>query len=419
MSKCLYFDLQNGLSGDMLLSALVHTSANPEKALSQIKGLKLKQNYTIEVFEEKRSHMLCKRLKVLDEQGSDSDTAESPLMAEHHHVHAHGHHSHQHDHHHVHYSDIVKILAELELEPGAKKLASEVFRVLAEAESEAHGIEVEKVHFHEVGALDSQVDIIGACVLLDALEINALVFSAIYFGSGSVRIAHGDIPLPVPAVAKLCEGFVCEKSRVLGELITPTAAAFLKVLGKQDFNFKAEQGKTVRVCGSRHYEGSPGYTQVSLCKLSKKNSSQSYSTSEQTVIEINLDDMSGEELAYVQNQVLKLGARDAWLTPIIMKKGRPGQTLSVLCDIKNEESIEQCLWENTSTWGWRKHAVLKQEVGRETVSSHSLSKDIISKKSTNTEKKPKEKFEWASLEKYMRDNHLSLNEVKALLREKN
>jgi pyridinium-3,5-bisthiocarboxylic acid mononucleotide nickel chelatase len=261
------------------------------------------------------------------------------------------------------WADIRTMLEDADLQVGVRERAQSVFLRLAEAEGRVHGIPAEDVHFHEVGAWDSIADVVAVCAALDWLNVTSMSCSAIAVGSGQARSSHGDLPVPVPAVLELSSGW-----RVLaggdGELATPTGVALLTALCEESSDLPAITVRAVGVgAGSREVEGRPNVVRVVLgvrADLSDASAGQA----KLSVLEANVDDLDPRIWPTVLQSLLDAGAADAWLVPIVMKKGRPAHTLAVLTPPDRRDLLRTLMFDLTSTTGVRETGVHRMALAR-------------------------------------------------------
>ncbi len=239
---------------------------------------------------------------------------------------------HEENHRHVH--QIERIINESALSDGVKKRSIQIFGRLAEAEAKVHGIEISKVHFHEVGGMDAIIDVVGCCIGFEMLGIEKFACSKVHVGSGFVNMAHGKFPVPPPAVAELLKHIPIYSTEIVGELCTPTGAAIISTLSASYgaiVNLSSEQ--IGYGAGTRDYENFPNVIRLMLGEVqSPKSKVRSL-----TLIETNLDDTTPQILGYVMDRAFELGALDCWFTPIQMKKNRPATMISILCDEKTDK----------------------------------------------------------------------------------
>ena len=265
---------------------------------------------------------------------------------------------------HRHLPDILRIIEAAGLDPDVAATAGAVFNRLAQAEAEAHGIAVQKVHFHEVGAADAIVDIVCSCAGLAALGIERITCSPIPTGSGTVTCAHGIIPVPAPATANLLRGFPIAASDEVGELATPTGAAILTTLADEFGPLPDMTLSAVGVgAGTREGETRPNVLRLFVGELAGVDAEQD----SVTILEANLDDATGQSLGYAGERLMDAGALDVYIVPIIMKKGRPGQLLTVLCRPMDVAALEAMIFAETSTLGIRRHTARRSKLAREHV----------------------------------------------------
>ena len=244
----------------------------------------------------------------------------------------------------------------------ARELAEKTFRILADAEAKAHGVTPENVHFHEVGAADSIVDVAAAAVCLDSLGVRDCVFPTLCEGSGSVRCQHGVLPVPVPAVLNIVQahGLPLTVTSQRGELVTPTGAAIAAA-----FCTATRLPERFRVLKVGMGAGKREYERPSVLRVMLIEAEAAPDASENLVmLETNVDDCTGEALGFTLEQLFQNGARDAFYTPVYMKKNRPGYLLSVLCDESRRETLERVIFTNTTTIGIRRTAVERTTLPR-------------------------------------------------------
>ncbi len=377
MGKTLYLQCDSGISGDMVVGALIDLGANEDGLRRALDSLHL-GGYQVKVSRKLVSGLDCCDFDVLLDEAHHShdhdmaylydhldDAAESHDHDHHHHDHGHDHHDqvgHHHHHEHRTYADILQILDAADLAPRARKLAKRIFAIVAEAESKAHGVPVEDVHFHEVGAVDSIVDVVSAAYCLDDLDVNDCVVSPLAEGEGRVRCAHGVLPVPVPAVANIVSAhdLVLSHLHRQGEFVTPTGAAIAAAIRTTDELPASYRIKAVGTgSGKRDYqpvstvramviEPAESHPQATKDHASSKAESGLYK------LETEMDDVTGEALGHVMDLLFQEGAREAHYLPVFMKKGRPGYQVQVLCDAGRIDAIERVLFMDTTTIGIRR-----------------------------------------------------------------
>ncbi len=341
--KTVYFDCFAGISGNMLLGAFLDAGVPEERLRSELAKLNV-TGYEL-------------KIQRVIKQGIAAVHADVELV---HHHHDHEHH-HEHHHHHRYLPDIYAILDQSALAQAVKDNSKKIFLCLAEAEAKVHGTTVDKIHFHEVGAIDSIVDIVGAAFCLHYLGIEKVCASRLQTGSGFVQCSHGQMPVPAPATAELLRNIPYYNGNTEKELVTPTGAAFLAAFGTEFGAIPAGFLSHTIGYGAGGWDlDFPNVLRVHVGELEQAEEAQ------MLVIEANIDDLNPQIYEYVMEKLLALGARDVWMTPIIMKKSRPATMLSVLAEGTLLESIAACLFAETSTIGIRHYPVQRQIAGRVT-----------------------------------------------------
>jgi uncharacterized protein (TIGR00299 family) protein len=339
--KTLYFDCFAGASGNMTLAALVSLGVDKTALIEQLRRLNI-SDFNIE-------------FSTVDRSGISAVYADVKVP---------------HERVHRHLSDIKKIINESTLSEAVKERAVAVFTRLAEAEAKIHGIEVEKVHFHEVGAMDAIVDVVGACIGFEMLGIERFTCSKVHVGSGFAQMAHGRFPIPPPAVAELLTRAAIYSTDIEGELITPTGAAIISTVCESYGaipELKVE--RTGYGAGTREYKDFPNALRIILGETDRNAISdhRPLTTDHLVLLETNIDDLSPQILGYVMDKAFLLGALDCWFTPIQMKKNRPATMVSVLCDLSKKDDITALLYSETSTLGVRLTYVDRECLPREVV----------------------------------------------------
>jgi pyridinium-3,5-bisthiocarboxylic acid mononucleotide nickel chelatase len=337
----LYYDCFSGISGDMNLGALIDIGVPEEYLRSELSKLNL-SGYRLETKKDHRRGIYGTLVDV--------------VLDEHHHDDAHGH-EHHHEHRNLH--DITHIINSSLLGEKVKLISLKIFQNIAEVEAKIHGTTTDKIHFHEVGAVDSIVDIVGAAICIDYLKPDRIHCSSVELGGGFVKCAHGTFPVPAPATAEILQGVPVKSGAVQFETTTPTGAAILaSCVNTFTDNKKFIIRKVAYGVGHRDTD-IPNVLRVYLGELD-----ESASDSDHCLLECNLDDMTPEMCGYLIEKLLTKGARDAYFTPIVMKKSRPAVMLSVLCHIDNEESLRTIIFAESSTFGMRRTDVKKFELDR-------------------------------------------------------
>jgi len=358
----IYIDAFIGAAGDMLLGALLDAGL-PEAALREVLARMPVAGYRLEVRRDMRMGLAATRAAVCltDEADHAHGTA--------HHDQGHhdegrpdeGHHGHPHARH---LPEILEIIAGANLPGRAAGRASAVFRRLAEAEAKVHGTTPDQVHFHEVGAVDAIVDIVGVCSGLALMGDPRVIVSPLPMGSGFVASAHGRLPIPAPAVVELARGIPVAASDEPGELTTPTGAALLVTLAERFGPMPAMIPEAVGYgAGSRQGRTAPNVLRVILGR-EPAGSPDAAEADSVWVLEANLDDVTGETLGATTRALLDAGALDAWLAPITMKKGRPGIILGCLVDDARRAAVEDAIFRQTTTFGIRRTRAERSKLAR-------------------------------------------------------
>lgn len=335
--KTLYFDCFAGASGDMILGGLVGLGVDPDQLTVALKGLGT-LGWELRCESVDRSGISAQRVHVVTEE----------------------------THAHRHLSGILRIIDQAELSPSVKARAGTIFSRLAAAESRVHRVPVEKIHFHEVGALDAIVDIVGACVGFELLGVERFLCSPLHVGSGFVEMAHGKFPVPPPAVSELLTGAPVYSTEIVGELVTPTGAAIISTVCE---GYGPMPAMTVTAtgygAGGRTYEKFPNVLRLWLGETERVVAPD---TERLALVETNLDDVSPQVLGHVMDRIFDAGALDCYFTPVHMKKNRPGIVVSVLCDRDLLPKVQQILFAETPTLGLRISDVSRATLPREVVS---------------------------------------------------
>lgn len=374
MNHILYLECYAGISGDMTVAALLDLGADQAVLEKALASLPL-SGFEIKVQRVKKAGLdACDFHVILDEvhENHDHDMAylhgNEPHTG---HTHSHGKHAveackNKVKHAHVHrgLAEIVELIGQAAISGRAKTLATRIFTILAEAEAKAHGTSLEEVHFHEVGAVDSIVDIVAVAVCLDNLDITEVVVSDLYEGRGFVRCQHGEIPVPVPAVTHIAaaERLYLRFTDTEGELVTPTGAAIAAAIRTMDrLPERVLLKKTGIGAGKRQYK------RPSLLRAMVLESQAESETDVIYKLESTIDDSSGEVLGFVQEQLFAAGARDVYYTPVLMKKNRPAYQVSIVCDPQDVETMQQILFHETTTIGVRRVRMERSILPREQI----------------------------------------------------
>lgn len=428
----LYLECNAGISGDMTVAALLDLGAD-EKLLRNVLNSIPVEGFFVEISRVKKAGIDCCDFCVVLDSAHENHDHDMEYLHGHEHVHAcsedvghghtyshsendehnhthsysektgHGHthlysentehdqtHSHQEEaHHHVHHhehrgmAEITKIIEQTQMTENARFLALKIFQILAKAEAKAHATDINQVHFHEVGAIDSIVDIIAVAVCIDNLGIKNVIVPKLCEGTGTVRCQHGILPIPVPATANIMETYhlAVEIMDVQGEFVTPTGAAIVAALRTSDQLPKQFVIKKIGLgAGKRTYER-PSILRAMLIEekhsdnMDENVKTKKYINNDTFVgdiseegfifkLETNIDDCSGEVLGYTMERLFEAGARDVHYFPVYMKKNRPGWQLNVICEEEKIAQLEQIIFEETTTIGIRRIRVERSVLGR-------------------------------------------------------
>jgi uncharacterized protein (TIGR00299 family) protein len=333
--RTLYFDCFAGASGNMILGGLVALGVDRDRLLSELKKVS-PVDFTIDFETVNRSGIstIHARVNVPDEKS------------------------------HRHLRDIEKVIDESGVSQAVKHRSKAIFRRLAEAEAKVHGVAVEKIHFHEVGAMDAIIDIVGSCIAFEMLGIERFACSKIHVGSGFIDIAHGKFPVPPPAVTELLKGFSFYSSDIVGELATPTGVAIITTLCEPGGGI-AEMTiqQTAYGAGTREYESFPNVLRMMIGETANSGKH----VDGLVLLETNIDDLAPQGLGYIMDRAFELGALDCWFTPIQMKKNRPAVLLSVLCTEDRRGELTWLIYSETTTLGIRVRYVERDCLERELV----------------------------------------------------
>jgi uncharacterized protein (TIGR00299 family) protein len=354
--KLLYLDSFAGISGDMFLGALLDLGISEDMLRRELSKLQLpgyqissrrviKQNISATKFDVIEEHPPSPRLRKTGEHRS--------------------------------YSDIVAMIEKRALSSGVKERAQRVFRRIGEAEAKIHGIPLEKVHFHEIGAVDSIVDIVGACIAVEALGVDEIQASPPRLGSGFVETAHGRFPVPAPATLELLKGIPVQSSPDTVELVTPTGAALLAEFCAKFGPMPAMSIEKIGYgAGSRDLDKAPNVLRAVLGVASIASTRSADETDAVAVIETNIDDMNPQLFGDVMERLLEAGALEVFLTPVQMKKNRPGTLLTVLCERNRVDALAELLLTDTTSFGVRVHEAQRRKLARKIVTVKTRFGDI-------------------------------------------
>ena len=331
--KIAYFDCFSGISGDMILGSLVDAGLPLETLREELSKLNL-EGYELTARRTERHGIFGTKVDV-------RVTKHEPTR---------------------HLKEIVSIIGESGISDSSKDLAKRIFRRLAEAEAKIHNTSPEQVHFHEVGATDAIVDVVGAVVGLEHLDVKEIYSSYLRLGTGTVESEHGTIPVPAPATRELTRDTPTQRTHIQGELVTPTGAAIITTLARSFDDVPLLVTEKIGYgAGARRFQEIPNLLRIEIGQIQEV-----FLRDRSVVIETNIDDMNPEVYSYLVEKFLAEGAQDVNLSQVIMKKGRPGILLSVLTHPSSVQRISSCVLQETTTLGLRIYPVERLKTKRET-----------------------------------------------------
>jgi len=341
MARTLYLDCFAGASGDMLVGAMLDCGLDFELLRTELLKLGV-EGYELSLARVDRSGISAAKF--------DVHLTGALHLHGHHHNHEHSH-GHERQSHHRSLSEIKRIISSSNLSELVKGRAQAIFQRIGEAESKIHNAPIETVHFHEVGAIDSIVDVVGACVAFDALKIGRIISSPLHVGLGTFQCAHGTYPVPGPATAELLKGVPIYSKDVEGELVTPTGAAIISTVAESYGPMPMMKIEKVGYgAGTRDY---PKFPNALRAIIGEMGEDADLTPATVTVIEANIDDLNAQVFGYLMEKALAAGALDIFYTPAQMKKNRPGVLLTLLCNPPDRERMCDLIFRETTTLGVR------------------------------------------------------------------
>ncbi|GHU21847.1 UPF0272 protein [Spirochaetia bacterium] len=421
--KTLHFDCFAGIAGDMALGAFVDLGIDPDSLRGELAKLGL-EGWNLDFVRDERCGISGTRA-VVDIDGSHDHEAHDveehehdPHEHDHHETHEH-YHSHEHAHHH--WSDIRALIQNASLSSGAKARALAIFGKIAEAEAQVHNKPVEEVAFHEVGALDSIIDIVGTAVCLDILKPDRITSSTIELGGGTVKCAHGILPVPAPATLLLCKGLPVKTGGFQKEMTTPTGAGILAVCVDEFIESASfTEIKTGYGIGTRKLD-KPNVLRVSLRETaSEQRTDESALWDSETLIliETNIDDMTGEALGFLMERLFAAGALDVTFSPCTMKKSRPAVIVSALCSQKILDAVRLVLFTHSTAIGFREQQVNRLSLRRKIETEQTVVGTVRQKTVFLGEKALRSKTEFDDRARIALEKDISLAEAERLINEK-
>jgi len=380
MDNTLYYDCFSGISGDMNLGALVDLGADVNFLKNELGKLNIK-GYEIDIKKDQRNGITGTNLNV--------NITEK-------------------QHHHTHYSDIKKMIEESKLSNRVKIDSIQIFKKIAEAEAKIHNTEIDKVHFHEVGAIDSIVDIVGSIICLENLHIKRIISSTVTLGSGFVKCDHGVLPVPAPATLEILKNIPVLKGDIPFEATTPTGAGFLAAMAESftdDIHFETK--KIGYGIGNKIGE-KPNMLRV---MLGTTNPVSGRNLENNIVLECNIDDMNPEHFDFLFEELFAHGALDVHITPIIMKKSRPAFTINVLCKPDTAEILTNLTFRHTTTLGIKQYPVTKHFLERKIIERRTPWGMVRCKQSFLSGELLHEKPEYDDCKKLANENKIRIDEI--------
>ncbi len=377
--KILFYDCFSGISGDMNLGAMLDLGVDKSFVINELKKLNL---VGWKLMAEKTQRHGIFGTKVTVKQTRSERTLR-------------------------HLADIEKIIDKSTLDNQTKKLSKKIFRKVADAEALVHGIPVEKVHFHEVGAVDSIIDIVGAAICFKALKVDAVYVSVVELGSGFVKCEHGKLPVPAPATAEIMKGIPVGKGGVDFEATTPTGAAILATLGTNfgiSASFKIE--KTAYGVGQKDHPDVPNLLRVFLGEAEENQGGH-----DALLIECNIDDMNPEFFENISDRLFNAGASDVFISNIIMKKGRPGNVLNVICETGHAEIMKEIIFTESTSVGIRTFPFKKDTLVRKFETFKTIYGKVTVKRSFYKGKEVSYKPEYEECRKIASEKGIPVKEV--------
>lgn len=385
--RILYYDCFAGISGDMNLGAMIDLGVDPDYLIAELQRLNI-EGFHLEIQKDIRRGISGTKATVV---------IENPENEKHRHL-----------------RHVEELINQSSLSPEVKILSLKIFDLIAVAEGKVHDISKERVHFHEVGALDSIADIVGAAICLDYLKVDKVMSSPIQLGGGMVKCAHGIMPVPAPATALIVQNVPVKTGLVQHEATTPTGAAILVATVDEftgQINFPIQ--KTAYGIGQRDVSEVPNVLRVYLSETS--DNTNNTSQEEAWILECNIDDMNPEWYDHLFSSLFEAGASDVFLTPIIMKKSRPANMLSVLCSKNIVPEMKAIIFNNSTTIGLREYPVTKTVLERQEKEIETELGKVRIKCSYFQGKEIRFKPEFEDLKKLATEHGLSLNEVEKII----
>jgi len=350
--KIAYFDCYSGAAGDMIIAAALDAGLSADILQRELAQLNLKENFDLQIKSVNKNGIAATSFTPVLTQltSSNPDNHRHRQTTSHNHI------------PHRNLSDITVLIEQSDLKNSIKSKALNIFQRLAQAEAKVHGTSIDKVHFHEVGATDAIIDIVGACIALEELGIDRIYCSPLTVGSGTVRCAHNVVPVPAPATAELIKNIEITPTNIKKELLTPTGAAILTTLATE---FGPMPNLTIVEIGYGAGQLDLDQQANVLRLILGESIDRKEHDDEVCLMETNIDDATGELIGHVTETLLQAGALDVFCTAIVMKKNRPGIKISVISPPNNTDKLEKILFRESTTFGVRKHLCQRSTLIRE------------------------------------------------------
>lgn len=406
--KNLYFECNMGAAGDMVTAALLELVENQEYVIKRLNASGIPGVvYTAE--KSVKCGVKGTHLKVTVDGIEEIvvDVNESNHDAPHPHVHSSHDHDHSHEHSHRGMHEISQIIGGLNISDKVKEDALAIYNIIAEAESYVHGAPVDKIHFHEVGEMDAIADVTAAAFLMNEINPDKVIISPINTGKGQVKCAHGIIPVPAPATAYILQGMPAYSNYINGELCTPTGAAIIK--------YYADEFGSMAVMDIKKIGYGMGHKDFEAANCVRIFLGESLTESDKIIeLNFNVDDMTGEEIGFASERFLELGAREVFTTPVVMKKSRPGQLVTLICSVDMRQDMVKAIFKYTTTIGIRE-AVHPRYVLDRSMKSIDTKLGSIRRKVSSGYGITRDKYEYDDLSRIARENNLSIADVKKII----
>lgn len=406
--KNLYFECNMGAAGDMVTAALLELVENQEDVIKRLNASGIPGVvYTAE--KSVKCGVKGTHLKVTVDGIEEIvvDVNESNHDAPHPHVHSSHDHDHSHEHSHRGMHEISQIIGGLNISDKVKEDALAIYNIIAEAESYVHGAPVDKIHFHEVGEMDAIADVTAAAFLMNEINPDKVIISPINTGKGQVKCAHGIIPVPAPATAYILQGMPAYSNYINGELCTPTGAAIIK--------YYADEFGSMAVMDIKKIGYGMGHKDFEAANCVRIFLGESLTESDKIIeLNFNVDDMTGEEIGFASERFLELGAREVFTTPVVMKKSRPGQLVTLICSVDMRQDMVKAIFKYTTTIGIRE-AVHPRYVLDRSMKSIDTKLGSIRRKVSSGYGITRDKYEYDDLSRIARENNLSIADVKKII----